>query len=108
MQHHHIDNFDKGWFVGDFKPTLVPNQDMEVAVKYYTKGQVEPWHHHKVAVEYTMIVYGKVQMQDQVFEKGAIIEIAPGESTNFIVLEDTATVVVKFPSVKNDKYLDEQ
>ena len=31
----------KGWFVGNFEPTLLKTSDVEVAVKTYKKGDKE-------------------------------------------------------------------
>jgi hypothetical protein len=39
------------------------------------------------------------------FISGDIITIEPMESTDFEVLEDTSTIVVKLPGASNDKYL---
>jgi mannose-6-phosphate isomerase-like protein (cupin superfamily) len=105
MQIHKLSNFTKGWFIGDFEPSLFPNQDFEIAIKYYKAGDDELAHHHKVAVEYTVIAKGKVLMNGTEINEGEIVTIAPNEVTDFKVLEDTITVVVKLPSVKNDKYL---
>jgi mannose-6-phosphate isomerase-like protein (cupin superfamily) len=107
MEINKLSNFTKGWFIGDFEPSLFPNKDVEVAVKYYKAGDVETAHHHKVAVEYTLIVKGKVTMNNTLINEGEIVTIAPNETTDFKVLEDTITVVVKLPSVKDDKYLDQ-
>jgi anti-sigma factor ChrR (cupin superfamily) len=95
-----------GWFVGDFNPVVLPTQAMEVAVKYYQAGQYEPSHHHKLAEEITVIARGRARMCGQDWEAGSIIHLSPGESTDFLALDDTLTVVVKRPSVPNDKYLD--
>lgn len=95
-----------GWIVGDFVPTLIQTKDLEVAVKTYLAGQTEPKHHHKIAEEITVIASGKVRMCDQVFMAGDVIHLEPGDSTAFEALEPTVTVVVKRPSVPNDKYLD--
>ena len=94
----------KGWFVGDFKPTVLQTKDFEVAVKHYKKGDSEDAHVHKIATEITVVVSGKVEMDNHIFSEGDIITIEPGESTNFIAIEDTDTVCVKVPSVKEDKY----
>jgi quercetin dioxygenase-like cupin family protein len=44
-------------------------------------------------------------MKDTVVNKGDIILLEPGEATSFEALQDTTTFVIKFPSVKDDKYL---
>ncbi|HGJ67492.1 TPA: hypothetical protein ENS27_19190 [bacterium] len=95
----------KGWFIGNFEPTLHKTNDVEVGVKEYKKGDNESAHYHKIATEYTVIISGKVKMNNIIYESGEIIVIEPGESTDFLALEDTITVVVKIPGVNNDKYL---
>lgn len=98
----------KGWFVGDFEPTLYRTCDCEVAVKEYRKGDYEEEHYHKVATEITAIVEGRVRMFGNVYGKGNIIVVEPGERTDFEALEDTVNVVVKIPGVRDDKYIVEE
>ncbi len=100
-----LENMFKGWFIGNFEPTIFPTKDFEVAVKEYKKGDYEDKHFHKLATEVTVIVTGKVRMNQIEYSKGDIIVIRPLISTDFLVLEDSITTVVKFPSVKNDKFL---
>lgn len=95
----------KGWFVGDFSPTVLATQAAEVAVKTYPAGASEERHYHKIAQEITLIQSGRVRMNGQEYGAGDIVLIAPMESTDFVVLEDTVTVVVKVPGAVNDKYL---
>ncbi|WP_249213813.1 hypothetical protein [Tatumella sp. JGM130] len=38
------------------------------------------------------------------YRSGDIVTILPEEITDFNVLENTTTLVVKLPAVKNDKY----
>ncbi|MEW4562472.1 hypothetical protein AB1K70_08095 [Bremerella sp. JC770] len=95
-----------GWLVGDFSPNLIHSKDIEVAVKTYPAGQVEPKHHHKIAEEITVIASGKARMCDKILTAGDIIRLEPGESTAFEAIEPTITVVIKRPSVPDDKYLD--
>ena len=44
-----LSKMKKGWFVGDFNPTLIKTQSAEVAVKHYKKGDSEECHYHKIA-----------------------------------------------------------
>jgi hypothetical protein len=39
-----LENMVKGWFVGNFDPTLIRTNDVEVAVKEYRKGDHEDRH----------------------------------------------------------------
>lgn len=105
MQKFSLNSMIKGWFVGDFSPCVCKSKDFEVAVKYYKKGECESQHYHKIATEITCIAQGCVKMNGVEFSKGEIIVLEPFESTDFLALTDTITVVVKIPSAKNDKFL---
>ena len=96
----------KGWFIGNFNPSLFKTNDVEVAVKSYNKGDKEAAHFHKIATEYTVIISGRVKMNNVEYTAGDIIVMEPGEVTDFECLEDNTTnVVVKLPGANNDKYL---
>ena len=105
MKTFRLNDMTKGWFVGDFDPAVLRTGAAEVAVKSYDAGSLEPRHLHKVAPEVTLIVSGRVRMNDQEYSDGDIILVEPGEATDFEALTDTTTVVVKLPSVAGDKYL---
>ena len=94
----------KGWFVGDFDPSLFKTKDVEVAVKRYLKDEYEPTHHHKIATEITVIIEGAVLMNGERYVKNDILVIEPGFQTDFRALENTTTAVVKIPGASNDKY----
>lgn len=95
----------KGWFVGNFEPSLWKTNDVEAAVKTYKKGDTESAHYHKIATEITVVVSGRVEMFQQEWNAGDIIVVEPGDITSFAALEDTVNVVVKIPGANNDKYL---
>ncbi len=103
-----LEDMIKGWFVGNFEPTLLKTNDVEVAVKSYKKGDYEEKHYHKIATEITVIITGKVKMNGIEYKAGDIVVMEPMESTDFECLEDdTQNVVVKYPGANNDKYLGE-
>jgi anti-sigma factor ChrR (cupin superfamily) len=96
-----------GWFVGNFEPVVLNSTDFEVAVKYYEAGTTEPYHYHKIARELTVIVLGEVLMSGNKYVKGDIIDISPGLATDFHAITNCITVVVKTPSIADDKYINE-
>lgn len=104
MRVEHLDNMIKGWFVGNFEPSIYKTNDCEVAVKSYRKGDKEGKHYHKVATEITVIIKGRVRMFDKEFSEGDMVVVEPGEATSFEALEDAMNVVVKLPGANNDKY----
>lgn len=100
-----LENMIKGWFVGNFEPTLLKTNYVEVAVKEYKKGDYEAKHYHKIATEITVITQGRVKMNGREYKKGDIIVMEPNEATDFEALEENTTnVVVKLPGANNDKY----
>lgn len=105
MKKYKLSDMTKGWFIGDFSPTLVKTKDFEVAIKEYKKGDSEESHFHKIATEITVVSKGRVMLNNEVFCEGDIIEIKPNEIAKFEALEDSSTVVVKIPSVSSDKYI---
>ena len=103
MKKHKIASFTKGWFIGDFSPSLLSTKDFETAMKVYQAGDKEGRHVHKVAREYTIIGTGRFRMNDVILEAGDIMELSPGEASDFECLESGVTFVVKSPSAPYDK-----
>lgn len=105
MKKESLNSMTKGWFVGNFAPTLYKTKDVEVAVKYYKKGEHEGEHYHKIATEITVIVTGVVRMFGQEFCEGDVVVVEPGDVTSFSAVTDAITTVVKLPGANDDKYI---
>jgi hypothetical protein len=48
-----IDNINRmfrGWFIGDFEPSVLKTKNFEVGVLIHKKGELWPKHFHKEAV----------------------------------------------------------
>lgn len=104
MRRARLDEMVRGWFVGDFEPSALRTGVAEVGFRHYKAGDREAAHHHRVATEVTVIVSGRVRMNDLTYEAGDIVVIEPSEATDFEALSDAATVVVKVPGALDDKY----
>lgn len=99
-----LEDMVKGWFVGNFEPTLYRTDQVEVAVKSYRTGDKEGSHYHKIATELTAVVSGTIRMGGREYHQGDIIVIEPGETTDFEAVTDAVNVVVKIPGAAHDKY----
>lgn len=106
MQVSRLEGMTRGWFIGDFEPTVLRTSDVEVAVKTYAAGDHEARHHHRVATETTCIVSGTARMAGREVTAGDIIVLDPYESTDFTALTDVVLVAVKVPGARNDKFED--
>lgn len=100
-----IEDFVGGWFVGNFVPSLLPNDQVEVSVKYFPQGSREDPHYQLTATEWTVIISGECQIGDVRLGPGEIIEIPPLEVAGFEAFSDVSLVAVKSPSLPSDKAL---
>ena len=91
-------------FVGDFDPSVIRSNNVEIAVKRFKKGEHFPPHYHKLSEEITVIISGKVRINNVEFCKDDIILQEKMESSDFVVLEDATIIAVKVPGVAGDKY----
>jgi hypothetical protein len=104
MEIYKLDEMFKGWFVGDFEPTIVKTGSCELGIKHYKMGTIERAHYHKEAEELTAVVVGRVRMNNSIYNSGDIIKVLKNEVIEFEALEDSITIVFKTASVKEDKY----
>lgn len=100
-----LNEFKNGWFIGDFLPSIFRTELFEIACKKYKSGQIEKKHYHGIAIEYTLIVTGTAKINDIIINEGEIIAIYPNEIVEFSAISDITTIVIKLPSVPNDKYI---
>ena len=103
MNSYKLEEFFKGWVIGDFNPSLFKNSDFEVAVKFFEKGEIELAHKQLIATEITIVVEGVIKLGEGTYSRGDIIEIQPNEVAAFESLTRSSLVCIKFPSIPNDK-----
>ena len=104
MKLYNLLNFTKGWFVGNFTPTIISSDEVEIAIKRYKANDHDNAHHHLIADEITVVVDGVVKMNNIIYNKDDVILIEKGDVTDFTALTNAITCVVKIPCIKGDKY----
>jgi hypothetical protein len=100
-----LEDFFKGWVVGNFAPSLFGTTDFEVGVKKFNEGEVELAHKQLIATEITIVISGRVRIGDQILMEGDIAVIPPKEIADFESLSDSTLVCIKYPSIPNDKII---
>jgi len=105
MKKFRIEDMKRGWFIGDFEPVAYKTKNFEVGLGHHKKGERWDKHYHKLATEITLIIKGKVEINDQIFVEGDIFIIDKNEVVEPLFLEETDYVVVKTISDINDKYI---
>lgn len=94
-----------GWYIGDFLPSAYKTNQFEVCFTKHKKDEFWDTHFHKVATEITLILKGKMEINDNIYLAGDIIVIHPNEVASPVFLEDTELVIVKTPSDVKDKFI---
>jgi hypothetical protein len=100
-----LSQFKGGWFIGDFEPSLLRSESVEVCFKEYFRGDSEPTHHQRSALEITLIISGTCSIKGEIFMPGDICLLGPLEAADFQALTDVRLVAVKSPSIPSDKVL---
>ena len=103
MKKAHIDDFFKGWFVGNFEPSLL-KANFEVGFHQHVAGEHHQDHFHKLGTEINLMVEGRIKINDQEFGPGDIFVLEPFELSQCEYLTDVKLVVVRNISDPNDKF----
>ena len=98
-----LNDFKRGWLIGDFNPALIHSKDIEIGVKEFLKGESEPMHVHKSTKEYTIVLSGEIKMLGKIFRTGEICFVDAGVPSSFESLLDSQLLVIKSPSNPSDK-----
>ena len=104
MQTYKGSDFIRGWFIGDFEPSIYKTADFEVGYLRHAKGEYWAPHFHKESVEMNYLIRGKMIIQGIELNAGDVFVFEKGEIANPEFLEDCELIVVKVPSLPKDKY----
>jgi hypothetical protein len=104
MKFSNLDNFTRGWIVGDFQPSLFSTKDNDIGILRINKGDKSDGHFHKNHIEYNIIIEGKVKIKNNILIKNDIFIYEPLDKSYVEFLKNTILLVIKNPSTKNDKY----
>jgi mannose-6-phosphate isomerase-like protein (cupin superfamily) len=100
-----IEDYYRGWYIGNFKPACLHTTEFEVGFLTHKKDEVWPPHIHKISTEINLLLEGEMIIQDKKITAGNIFILEPNEIADPIFLTDCKLVVIKTPSIPNDKYL---
>lgn len=104
MEIHNIKNYIRGWFIGDFYPSILKTKDFEIGLLTHKKNENWPMHFHKISTEYNILISGKMMINNYEINVGDIFIIYPNEIANPTFIEDCKIICIKVPSIIGDKY----
>ncbi len=96
----------KGWFIGDFDPSIIKTKKVEVAHHFHEAGYIDEGgsHYHKIATEVNYVIKGDVVVDGVKLASGDFFVYEPYDNSDVQFISDTDLIVVKMPSCRNDKY----
>lgn len=103
MKTEKLENFYKGWIVGNFEPSLL-KADFEVGVAKHRAGEFHQDHFHKKATEINVVLEGRMTINGQEFGPGDIFVLHPYEVSQAEFITDVTVVIVRDRSDPLDKY----
>jgi quercetin dioxygenase-like cupin family protein len=104
MKIYKLSNMTRGWFIGDFEPSVLRTSEFEVGLLHHQKGERWAAHYHKSATEYNILISGLMKVQNTLIHSGDIFVFDKYEISDPEFLEDCKVLCVKTPSIKNDKF----
>lgn len=104
MKIYKLKDFKKGWFVGNFEPSILKTKDFELGFLFRKKGK-DASHFHKLAIEYNLLIKGKLKLNGKIINPGDLFILNKNEVAEPYFLEDTYIVCLKTPSIPGDKYI---
>jgi len=102
MNVYKLEDYSRGWFIGNFDPAILKTCDFEIAVQHSLAGEIVTPHYQKTATEYSCIVTGNLLVEGKILGPGDIFVYFPMELCKVQFLTDATVVVVKTPSLGLD------
>jgi len=100
-----MDTMTRGWFIGNFEPSVLKTSNFEVGYLQHKKGERWDFHYHKIATEYNYLIRGEMRINGKIIKPGDIFIFRPDYMTDPEFLQDCELICVKTPSVPGDKYI---
>lgn len=100
-----IDEYIRGWMIGNFEPAIKKEQSFEIGLLQHKKMEKWDFHYHKESTEINILIEGKMIINNIEINSGNIFIINKNIIACPIFLEDCKIICIKIPSVPRDKYI---
>ena len=98
-----VDSFVRGWFIGDFEPSIIRTKTWEVALLRHSKGEKWDFHYHAQADEVNVLLNGRMMLNGHEIRSRNVFTIPKKQIACPLFLEDCLILCIKTPSVIGDK-----
>lgn len=100
-----IEDMKDGWYIGNFLPSVLKTEVFEVCYKKHKKGEKWETHYHEKITEINLLIKGKMMINNTLLLEGDIFTIPPFYVSSPNFLEDCEIIIIKTPSIINDKII---
>jgi mannose-6-phosphate isomerase-like protein (cupin superfamily) len=91
----------RGWFIGDFEPSVHKTKNFEVSYKIHKKNEKWDIHYHEYVKEINLLIKGEMILQNKKLKTGDIFILEPFEIANPKFIKECHIICIKTPSMKD-------
>ena len=99
-----VDSFVRGWFIGDFEPSILRTKTWEMALLKHSKNEKWDFHYHAQADEVNVLLSGRMMLNGREIRSRNVFTIPKKQIACPLFLEDCMILCIKTPSVIGDKF----
>lgn len=100
-----INDYLRGWLIGNFNPSIKKETRYEIGLLTHTKMEKWQFHYHKESTEINILIEGKMIINNIEINKGEIFIFNKNTIACPIFLEECKIICIKIPSVPGDKHI---
>ena len=100
-----MEDMFRGWFIGDFEPSVIKTTGFEVGYLFHKKGEKWQTHYHNNVIEVNLLIEGKMILNDLELNKNDIFVIDKKVLACPVFLEDCFIICIKIPHIVGDKII---
>lgn len=105
IEKYNIKDMFRGWFIGNFEPSVYKTNNFEVGYLLHKKGEMWDVHYHEYTTEINLLIEGKMILNNIEINKNEIFIINKNNIAAPIFLEDCYIICIKVPSIIGDKII---
>jgi mannose-6-phosphate isomerase-like protein (cupin superfamily) len=98
-----LQDYHRGWIIGDYEPAVLKTDQFEVGILNHTKGEEWPAHYHEHCDEYNVLLKGEMQINGRTIYENQIFFIPKNILSVPTFIKDCVILCIKTPSVPGDK-----
>lgn len=102
---YNLENFIRGWIIGNFEPNLYKTNNFEISVQTHKENEIHPFHIHETLEEINIIIEGKMIFNGKELSLNDIFVSPKGTLSCCKFLSDCKIICIKIPSNPLDKII---